>query len=67
MRKSKFNLATLSIILVVSLTSFVGGYALKKEVVKKEYTVITIPKTKDITDKISPTELGYYEHLIKTK
>ena len=47
MRKSKFNLATLSIILVVSLTSFVGGYALKKEVVKKEYTVITIPKTKE--------------------
>lgn len=67
MRKSKFNISNLSGILIISLTSFVGGYALKKEVIKKEYTVITIPKTKDITDKISPAELGYYEHLAKTK
>jgi hypothetical protein len=38
-----------------------------KEKVVKEYCVIEIPKTSDITDKIVDSERGYYEHLINTK
>jgi hypothetical protein len=67
MRKSKSKVSKLSFLLVVSLTSFVGGYSLKKEVVKKEYATVYVPKNMDITNKISPGELGYYEHLVKTK
>jgi hypothetical protein len=38
-----------------------------KEKVVKEYCVVEIPKTSDISDKIVDSERGYYEHLINTK
>lgn len=38
-----------------------------KEKVVKEYCVVEVPKTSDITDKLVDSERGYYEHLARTK
>ncbi len=35
--------------------------------IEKVYEVIEVPKTNDITDHLSDSERGYYEHLINTK
>jgi hypothetical protein len=41
--------------------------SLYEKEIQKIYKIVEIPKTTDITDEVSDSERGYYEHLINTK